>query len=77
MGKTYQIIKTLNNNCMILDVGGVEKLLLGKGIAFGKKNGEYCELPSEIDKVFTIEEKKNVLDFQQLLSRNEESFISF
>lgn len=39
MGKTYQIIKTLNNNCMILDVGGVEKLLLGKGIAFGKKNG--------------------------------------
>ena len=54
MGQTYQIIKTLNNNCMILDVGGVEKLLLGKGIAFGKKNGEYCELPSEIDKVFTI-----------------------
>lgn len=37
MGKTYQIIKTLNNQiCMILDVGGVEKLLLGKGIAFGK-----------------------------------------
>lgn len=37
MGKTYQIIKTLNNNCMILDVGGVEKTPPWKGNCFWKK----------------------------------------
>lgn len=77
MSKKYRIIKTLNNNCMILDADGVEKLFLGKGIAFGKRNGEFCELPVNVDKVFVIEDQKNMSDFEQLLSRNDESFILF
>ena len=58
MNEKYLITKILNNNCMIIDMDGTEKLFLGKGVAFGKKNGEYCAVPSEVDKIFVIEEKR-------------------
>ena len=77
MNEKYLITKILNNNCMIIDMDGTEKLFLGKGVAFGKKNGEYCAVPSEVDKIFVIEEKRNVADYQQLLDKNDEIFVSF
>ncbi len=77
MKKQYHVKKTLNNNCMIVDESGKEKLLIGKGIAFGKKSGDICGVLPQIEKVFVIEEEKNVADFQQLLHRNDEEFIVF
>ena len=77
MSNPYRILKILNNNSMILDADGIEKLYLGRGIAFGKKNNQYCQLPEKVDKVFVIEDQKNVSDFEQLVNRNDESFILF
>ncbi len=77
MAERYYVKKTLNNNCMMVDVDGREKLLIGKGIAFGKKSGDPGELTAQVEKIFVIEEKKNVAEFQQLLRRNDEEFIAF
>lgn len=77
MAESYLIKKTLNNNCMIIDVDNQEKILIGKGISFGKKSGEYYEISEQVEKVFVIENDKNMTVFQQLLHRNDEEFISF
>ena len=40
----YRIIKALNNNSLLaLDKENREVILLGKGLGFGKKNGERLE----------------------------------
>lgn len=36
----YQIIKVLNNNAFLASHDDGERILLGKGIGFGKKTGE-------------------------------------
>ena len=36
----YQIIKVLNNNAILAYHNENERILLGKGIGFGKKQGE-------------------------------------
>ena len=55
MNEKYLITKILNNNCMIIDMDGTEKLFLGKGVAFGNKKGDYCAVTSEVDKIFVSE----------------------
>lgn len=77
MEKQYLIKKTLNNNCMLVDDAGKEKMLIGKGIAFGKKTGALYVSNAQLEKVFVIEEKENVTDFQHVLKRNDEEFVSF
>ena len=39
----YQIIKVLNNNAILAYHNENERILLGKGIGFGKKPGEQFE----------------------------------
>ena len=46
------VIKALNKE------QGVEKILLAKGIGFNKKFGDILEDNLEVDKVFSIEDKK-------------------
>ncbi|MFR5525505.1 MAG: CAT RNA binding domain-containing protein [[Clostridium] innocuum] len=37
----YTVVKTLNNNSVLVqDASGVSMIFLGKGIGFGKKNGD-------------------------------------
>ena len=48
------VIKALNNNMVLIKEQGVEKILLAKGIGFNKKFGDILE----VDKVFSIEDKK-------------------
>ncbi|MCE4052185.1 BglG family transcription antiterminator LicT [Bacillus sp. Au-Bac7] len=61
-------IKKIYNNNIILahDEKFVEKVLLGKGVAFGKKEGEEVD-KEKIEKVFTLESKELVDRFVNLV----------
>ncbi|WP_461206813.1 BglG family transcription antiterminator LicT [Clostridium sp. DL1XJH146] len=63
------IEKILNNNVIttIDKENGLEKVVMGKGIAFGKKVGNGIN-EKQIEKVFTIEDKNVNMKFQQLVS---------
>nr|WP_263314202.1 PRD domain-containing protein [Mammaliicoccus sp. Marseille-Q6498] len=57
-----KITKILNNNVVISKINNEERIVMGAGIAFGKKNGQALE-KDKIDKVFrmTNEEQERML----------------
>lgn len=61
------IEKVLNNNVVIVkDEKNIEKIVMGRGLAFKKKVGdEFYE--SKIDKVFTLSNKEALNKFQELI----------
>lgn len=48
-----KIIKIFNNNVVLTKINGEERLVMGKGLAFGKRNGEQLD-KEKIDKVFRL-----------------------
>lgn len=50
---TMKITKILNNNVVISNINHVERIVMGKGIAFGKKNGQSLD-KDKINKVFIL-----------------------
>ena len=57
-----KITKILNNNVVISKINGEERIVMGVGIAFGKKNGQAIE-KDKIDKIFrmTSDEQERML----------------
>ena len=57
-----KITKILNNNVVISKINGEERIVMGAGIAFGKKNGQAIE-KDKIDKIFrmTSDEQERML----------------
>ncbi len=57
-----KITKILNNNVVISKINGKERIVMGAGIAFGKKNGQAIE-KDKIDKIFrmTSDEQERML----------------
>jgi beta-glucoside operon transcriptional antiterminator len=64
-----KIEKILNNNVITTIDGktGLEKVIMGRGIAFKKKIGEDVD-QGQIEKVFLIENEKENLKFQRLIN---------
>jgi len=62
------IHRKLNNNVVVgVDHSGNEVIVMGKGIAFQRKNGE--EIPeTEIDKIYTLSDPDISNKFQELIS---------
>ncbi|MHB7935426.1 BglG family transcription antiterminator LicT [Staphylococcus haemolyticus] len=48
-----KIIKIFNNNVVLTKINGEERIVMGKGLAFGKRNGEQLD-KEKIDKVFRL-----------------------
>lgn len=48
-----KIIKIFNNNVVLTKINNEDRIVMGKGLAFGKKNGEQLE-KEKIDKVFRL-----------------------
>ncbi|MEX6218321.1 glucose PTS transporter transcription antiterminator GlcT [Mammaliicoccus sciuri] len=73
MGK-YIIEKALNNNVLIANYYDKEVILVGKGIGFGKKQGE--EINTDlIEKVYLLESENDKNKYKQLLDgTNDEVF---
>lgn len=70
------VIKALNNNMVIIKEQGVEKILLAKGIGFNKKFGDILEDNLEVDKVFSIEDKKNQENLKEVYNRVDGEFVA-
>ena len=62
-----KIEKILNNNVVvILDESGTECIIMGKGIAFNKKNGDLIN-DENVDKIFSLKNKAANDQFQELV----------
>ena len=70
------VIKALNNNMVLIKDQGVEKILLAKGIGFNKKFGDILEDNLEVDKVFSIEDKKNQENLKEVYNRVDGEFVA-
>jgi len=65
----YRVVKVLNNNvCMAYDQNKVECILVGKGIGFGKKQGDLIKGES-IEKAFYVKSAENKIKFSDLMEK--------
>ncbi|MFA9558651.1 PRD domain-containing protein [Evansella sp. AB-rgal1] len=71
----FIIEKTLNNNVMIAkSSSGAEVIFIGKGISFGKKQGEVLEKQT-YDKIFRLVDEQEQEKYKKLLSKGEEDLL--
>lgn len=63
------VVKSFNNNIVLVKEGGKEKILFQKGIGFGRKPGEIVKEGTIVEKVFSIEDKENQRNFDEVLNR--------
>lgn len=65
----YQVVKVLNNNvCMAKDDKGMECIVVGKGIGFGKRPGDIIE-EDKLEKIFYVQEDVNKIKFSELMEK--------
>ena len=61
--------KALNNNvALVLDSGGEEAVVMGRGVAFDLKPGMSID-PNRVEKRFALDRKSGRKDFDSLLQR--------
>lgn len=60
------IEKILNNNVVVIKENNVEKIVMGRGLAFQKKVGDEFD-ESKVDKVFALTNEEAVNKFQELI----------
>ncbi|WP_090844010.1 BglG family transcription antiterminator LicT [Alkalicoccus daliensis] len=62
-----KIRKILNNNVVVSDKDNQEVIVMGRGIAFNKRNGELID-EEKAEKVFTLEDADIIKKFKTLLA---------
>ena len=68
MGVAVRIKKILNNNVVVTDdEKGCEVVVMGKGVAFGKRNGDVVD-EGKIGKVYHLGDHEMLEKFKELLS---------
>lgn len=70
------VSKVFNNNIILVNSNRNEKILFAKGIGFSKKAGTIIPKGTNIDKIFTISEKQNVSNLNDLIKRIDPEFIA-
>lgn len=63
-----KVLKILNNSAMLVSDGKSELILLGRGIAFNRKNDERIKSGLEVDKIYALESSAN--RFKMLIENN-------
>jgi transcriptional antiterminator len=72
----YQVEKIFNNNVILALQNGKERILLAKGIGFGKKTGDMIAAQTSVDKIFSIQNEENLERFRQVLGQiSDDTFI--
>ncbi|WP_297632260.1 PRD domain-containing protein [uncultured Clostridium sp.] len=69
------LIKVFNNNIILVKSEEEEKILFEKGIGFGKKNGAVIKEGTEIDKIFVIQNEKNIENFNKVIERTDKKLL--
>lgn len=62
-----RIAKILNNNVVVTEMDGSEQIVMGRGLAFGRKIGEAID-ESKVDKIYRLSSSDVSAKFQQLLA---------
>lgn len=65
----YQVVKVFNNNVVLALENNKERILIAKGIGFGKKTGDILSHATSFEKVFTIDDAENSGRFRELLNK--------
>lgn len=73
--ENYKITKVFNNNVVLAEHSGVEKILVSKGLGFGKKGGELLPNSMEFEKIFIIQNKDIQKNFKQIISTVDDDLI--
>jgi transcriptional antiterminator len=71
----YKIDKIFNNNVILVSHEDKEKILLGRGIGFGKHPGDTIESSPMVNKVFSLEDDGNSNKFKELITKVDEKTI--
>lgn len=70
------VVKVFNNNVILVRDKGIEKVLFGKGIGFGKKFGETLDSGLNVEKLFKIENEENQKNMNEVISRVDTEFFA-
>jgi len=70
------ICKVFNNNIVLVNSESKEKILFAKGIGFAKKPGEKIKKGTTLDKIFTIENNENRINFNNMIETVESDFFA-
>ena len=76
LNNNAKVVKSFNNNILLVREKGIEKILFQKGIGFGKKPGDLIEKGIFVEKVFVIEDKENQRNFNEILTRVDSKLIA-
>lgn len=60
------IKRVYNNNVVMVDDAGTERIAVGKGIAFGRKRGDVLDSAS-FEKVFTLDDPTQLSRLERLI----------
>jgi transcriptional antiterminator len=63
----YQVVKAFNNSVLLALQNGKERILIAKGIGFGRQVGDYLAADTPCEKIFTIDDAENSGRLRQLL----------
>lgn len=74
MSETAKLIKGLTHNIALCDYRGLEIILFGKGIAFGKKKDDPILL-LDAEKIYQINDIKQLNAYEDLVLRSDEEII--
>lgn len=72
----FKVIKVFNNNIVLVSQDNKEKILFEKGIGFGKHLGDIISKTSKIEKIFSMEDKTNSNNFNELINSLDKSVIA-
>ena len=76
LNNNAKVVKSFNNNILLVREKGKEKILFQKGIGFGKKPGDIIEKGIVLEKVFIIEDKENQRNFDEILNKVDTKLIA-
>lgn len=75
MPADYNVIKVFNNNVVLANHLGTEKVLIKKGIGFSNKVGDKIPADTEFERIFAIENPEIGSKFNQLINRVDHELI--
>lgn len=76
LNNNANVVKSFNNNILLVREDGKEKILFQKGIGFGKRPGDLVEKGTVVEKIFIIEDKDNQRNFNEILNRVDTKLIA-
>ncbi len=65
----YFVVKVFNNNVILAKSENTEKILIRKGLGFGKKEGDLVGADGPFEKIFTIASSEANSKFNQLITQ--------